>query len=88
METVIGKALEALLGYGVPGLAALGMIYIIYYLVKENRDLRVENKKLNEDWRADTRKYGEELLRANQDWSEFKDFQQEFLEKILSRRQR
>jgi hypothetical protein len=76
---MIEKVVERLLGYGVPGMAFLGLLGVVWYLLREKETLRAESKEkdtkietLLKDRLEDAKVYGDRLHKDNEDWLKLK----------------
>ena len=63
MESAVAVALTALLGYGVPGLAFLGLLYIIVYQARRENQYQSEIRDLYKVIQEKQAKHAEEVAK-------------------------
>lgn len=76
---MVEDVVKALIGYGVPGIATLGLLAVIGYLLREKdkketkiEELQAKYETLQEERRKDAIANTERLIRDNNDWHELK----------------
>jgi hypothetical protein len=81
---MVEDVVKALIGYGVPGIATLGLLAVIGYLLREKDKLEKKNEEaqaryvaLQEERRKDASAFAERLIKDNNDWRELKDLLEE-----------